>query len=471
LKNANKHYLNQELIDTNIIRKLIVFLFLIYSSVGYCAQVEDILAPIKVSKSNISTWATPIAYRDGQVFIVTVEQPDNVSTGINLKTVIRKGEKSSEGWKWGSFVVDTETIDDQWHNVPSLAIDAKGYIHVAYNMHNMPWQYSVSTNPLDIKEFEFKGEIVKTLDKLALKQFKRTPFPGIGESAIPGNQITYPAFFYDKKDDLYITYRFAVRPRQSFKNRGLAAGIAKYDLEKRTWTALGGEFVIGSEDVLLKKGNSATVTPFAVSFGWTAYLPRLAFDSGNRMHIAWMWRKGGPGSDHSHPSYAWSADGGKTFFSLIGNQYKLPITIETADKVNLFNPNTKFYGPTRLLLDPNDTPYLLLQPIGKTRVMTRFDKNKMTWSDPETMPSSALDFEFDAKGNLWAFANGLKIYKRSQLTNSWQLVFEDRDAKSKNKAKKWCQPKVLSVPEKSMFLVHSQSCDFERIKITSVRWD
>ncbi|WP_431065362.1 BNR-4 repeat-containing protein [Methylotuvimicrobium sp.] len=470
MKNTNKNYLFQESINTNIVRRLIVFLFLTYSLVGYCAQVEDILSPIKVSKSNISTWATPIAYRDGQVFIVTVEQPDNVLNGINLKTVIRKGEKSSEGWKWDSFVVDSETLDDQWHNVPSLAIDANGYIHVAYNMHNMPWQYVVSSKPLNINGFEFRGQTVSSVVKYAVKHLNRTPFPGIGQAAIPGNQITYPAFFQDKNNDLYVTYRFAVRPKKHYLKRGFGAGIAKYNNETKSWDSLGGDFSLSNIDALLNSDRSI-VKPFALTFDWWAYFPRLAFDSGNQIHVAWMWRQGRAGGDLSHPSYAWSANNGQAFKTVDSKDYELPITVNMADQIGSFSPGTKFYGPTRIAIGPDDTPYFLLQPIGQARVLVYYDKTKNHWSKPEKLPNSALEIAFDTNGNLWAFATGLRIFKRNGIHGVWRMIHEDKEAKIKSKHNMWCHPKVALVPESKVFLIYTQSCDYTRLKVTKVDWE
>lgn len=450
---------------------IFVMVLVSFSSLSWPAKVFDILPPITVSKSNVSTWATPIAYRDGMVFIVTVEKPDKVMNGINLMTVVRKGKQIDGMWNWESYIVDSETIDDQWHTVPSLAIDVEGYIHIAYNMHTMPWQYSVSSKPLEINGFKFMGESVTSLNKLALKHFKRTPFPGIGRAAIPGNQITYPAFFYDRKGDLFITYRFNIRPKLAFNKRGWAAGIAKYNYKTQTWGSIGGSFTITNSDARLNIGSKGIVKPFALTFGWVGYLPRLAFDSLNQMHVIWMWRQYAPGSDHTHPSYAWSPDGGETYKMSNGDNYKLPITVAAADLIKVFDDKKKYYGPTRILIGPNDMIYFLLQPIGQARVLVNFDKKKLHWSQPEKMPYSATDFAFDDKGNLWAFAGGLKIFKRPGSKGAWQLVHSDKQMRKKDKSSIWCQPKVLSVPEQRMFLLYSQTCDFEHVKVTEVKWD
>lgn len=449
--------------------KLWFIFFITIPISGQTAQVEDIYPTLNVSKSNISTWATPVAYKNGKVFFVAVMPPPKLSNGMDLNTVIYKGVQINNNWIWTSTSIDSTTLDDQWHNIPSIGIDPDGYIHVAYNMHTMPWQYSISKLPLDINAFEFKGDAISIVEKSAVKNFNKTPFPKIGNALIPGNQITYPAFFYDKNQDLYVTYRFAAYPKRSYMDRMFSAGIAKYNNQSKEWLAIGGTIPLSNRDADFSDSHLSSITSFASDMGWTVYLPRLAFDSINNMYVAWHWRKGGAGGDHTNPSYAWSKDNGETFNKSDGTAYHLPITYAEADKISSFESTTKFFGPTRLLISPSDTPYLLMQPIGQGRFLVHLDRHNNKWSSPEKTPDSALEFSFDGEGNMWAFSTGLKIFKRFDVIGEWKLVHSDTDSIAKKE--KWCQPKVLSVPEERMFLVHSQSCDYTKIKITKVKWD
>jgi len=130
---------------------------------------------------------------------------------------------------------DTRTLLDPYHTQPSLAFDRNGYLHVAYNMHNLPWQYVVSHQPYDVRQFDFNGQSV-TLSQLdALRLSNKTHYPDVGKAQIPGNQITYPAFFKNRAGDLYLTYRYALRPARAWEERARAAGVARYDADNRTW--------------------------------------------------------------------------------------------------------------------------------------------------------------------------------------------------------------------------------------------
>ncbi|MEQ1784515.1 MAG: BNR-4 repeat-containing protein, partial [Hyphomonadaceae bacterium] len=81
--------------------------------------------------------------------------------GVNLRTVVRLGVKSADGtWRWTTQLIEARTLLDPWHTQASVAFDKRGHVHIAYNMHNMPWQYVVSKRPYDIGEFAFKGQPV-----------------------------------------------------------------------------------------------------------------------------------------------------------------------------------------------------------------------------------------------------------------------------------------------------------------------
>lgn len=167
-----------------------------------------------VSPSNVNSFATPLAYYQGSIYVVSVEPPLSNNNGVNLRTVIRKGSERQGRWQWESAVIDEATLDDMYHTQASIAIDKEGYLHVVYNMHNMPWQYVVSKKPGDITSFDFKGDKISLAEKSTVKHLNKTPFPSIGTAAIPGNQITYPAFFYDRQGEIYLTYRFATKPKR-----------------------------------------------------------------------------------------------------------------------------------------------------------------------------------------------------------------------------------------------------------------
>ena len=122
---------------------------------------STIIKDFETDPSIVNVFSTPITFFGNSIFTVRVEPPQGESNQINLRTVISKGIIGPNGqWKWTSYTIENRTLEDKYHTQPSLIVDKKGYIHVAYNMHNMPWQYSISKKPEDISEFVFKGEFI-----------------------------------------------------------------------------------------------------------------------------------------------------------------------------------------------------------------------------------------------------------------------------------------------------------------------
>lgn len=60
-------------------------------------------------------------------------------------------------------------------------------------MHYLPWQYSVSAQPNAIEHFLFHGQLASQAKRDARYE-SDIHFPGPGDAAIPGNQVTYPVF-------------------------------------------------------------------------------------------------------------------------------------------------------------------------------------------------------------------------------------------------------------------------------------
>ena len=57
-------------------------------------------------------------------------------------------------------------MQNKYHTQASIGIDKLGHIHVAYNMHNTPWQYSISEYSENIESFIFFGQEVSMAQKL-----------------------------------------------------------------------------------------------------------------------------------------------------------------------------------------------------------------------------------------------------------------------------------------------------------------
>ncbi len=408
-----------------------------------------------------NVFATGFDYRDGMLFTVHVE-PASASgnPGVNLITVVRKGVRQPDGvWHWEKKIIEDHTILDPWHTQASIALDKQGYIHVAYNMHNMPWQYSVSEKPYDISNFKFRGQSV-TLGEIETVKFQnKTSFPQIGSAAIPGNQVTYPMFFSDRHGDIYLTYRFALKPARHWGKRAFAGAIAKYDVVTQRWWPLGGAFPISTADAVLFGGSQqATQTPFAFEDTYSVYLPTLAFDANNGMHIFLNWRPGGAGMDTINPSYAFSPDG-ERFFKSDGQAYKMPISLAQSDVI--VRPYEKFYAPKSVTVLANGSPAVVIQPLSGGRQLVTLDSINKHWNAPEAMPAAASEIVVDSQGSVWAFATGLRVFMRSANKVEWQEIGQISTG--------LCFPKVKYYPTESRFVIHAKTCDGQRATIISFR--
>ena len=449
----------------NIFVQVLALLFLL-AMAGPSEALEVIETPIfSVSSSNVNSFATPTAYYQGNIYVVSVEPPVGISNGVNLRTVVRKGYQRKGEWMWEITVIDDATLDDVYHTQASIAIDAAGYVHVAYNMHNMPWQYAISKRPGDIASFDFKGDIISLAEKAVVKHLNKTPFPSIGTAAIPGNQITYPAFFYDRQGELYLTYRFATRPKKAFGSRGFAFALARYDVLSKRWIPLGGSIKVTSGEADLPAGlPEVDVKAFVFSEGWQPQLLRLFFDKGNRMHLSWTWREFFGGSPFVRPSYAYSQDNDRLFSRADGTKYELPVHLQDSGLLFPNHLDSQLNSPLAYLTaDPNGIPYVVTLEKGKSSEVRYFERQANRWSDPEPMPEGAQLMEIDDAGRQWAFATGLKIFTRSGPNMRWQKVYEDKGAT------RFGYFKVLNIHKQSEFLVYSQSVDGEYAKVYQVR--
>ena len=435
------------------------------ATVWAAALAVEVMLPLTDidAEGDRNVFATPFDYRDGQLFTVHVAPAGTGGpAGINLRTIVRKGVRRSDGgWAWESRVIEERTLLDPWHTQASIALDREGFVHVACNMHNMPWQYSVSRRPMDISEFEFRGQAIDDDARNAVKVHNRTPFPDAGTAAIPGNQVTYPMFFTDRIGDLYVTYRFALRPAQTWEKRAFAGAIAKYDVATRQWRPIGGALPVSAIDARPVAGTEqALYRPFAFEDGYSVYLITLAFDENNGMHVFWHWRPGGAGIDTTRPSYAYSPDGVR-FYRSSARAYALPIGYDEAERVGRIAHDVRYYAPKSVAVAPPGEPLVVLQPLVGGRQIMRYDKASARWADPEPSPGGAPEIVTDGSGRLWAFASGLRVFMRSSASGAWQEVGHIGAG--------LCAPRVKYVADESRFVIHAKSCDGRQATIVSFR--
>ena len=188
------------------------------------------------------------------------------------------------------------------HVRPSVAIDKQGFIHVTGNMHHDNWCYYISNTAYSVAG-----------------GFRRV-------TNIPGRGVSYPEFYKDKVDELYITFRHTVNDENP---RRAAGGVMRYKTGNSTFIMLGGT----------SHGYDKTLV-FANAAGCDGHYQkpsiRLHFDRNNRMHLVATLiaestgsssNDGGCDRENTHVLYAYSDDGGQTFRKANGNAISaLPLT-------------------------------------------------------------------------------------------------------------------------------------------------
>jgi hypothetical protein len=448
----------------NDYRYLIITILIGFITPTYAVVKVSYFPKIAVDKSNVNNFSTPLSYYQGTIFTVNVEPGSTaLNKGINLKTIVRKSVPvSSDQWNWISQTIDDETIEDKYHTQASIGIDKQGYLHIAYGMHNMPWQYVISNSPGNISNFTFLGDPITIDDKKTVKNLNKTPFSSIGYAIVQGNQITYPAFFNDIHNNLYITYRFAVKPKRSFGDRVFAIAIARYNIETKKWLQLGADILLSQKDADWGGLCEAPVTnPFALTDQWTVYFPRLAFDKDNGMHVSWLWRKGIAGGDTTHPSYAFSPDDDRGFFTSHHLKYTLPISVLNADWIGPLVLD-KFSATSEIIADDTYV-YVVLHRLGETRELFKLNRLSGEWLK-ELMPYSASTLKIDLNGGQWAFATGLTVFFRKNDQTKWKIVYSDKNDE------KYGYPKVLQIPGKNEFYIHTQSLSEVWVKIYKLKF-
>lgn len=233
----------------------------------------------------------------------------------------------------------------------SIAFDKEGYIHLSGGMHNAPvaenfmpgsWEswgmsrdlqsdryptlpYWVSTRPGDVTEVEFVGH----------RDNPRNVPLALG--------LNYINFVQDREGELYTYGRIQVQGIQSW-------GLYRYDTASKSWTALGGfapdvkrEFPVWS-DRFIRMAADWLALP---SIRWRHQHPRskvlawsrqphfynfirgwgMRWDADNRLHVQVpMFALDKNDRTTNLELYAYSDDGGETFFGADGSQLALPLT-------------------------------------------------------------------------------------------------------------------------------------------------
>ena len=280
----------------------------------------------KVLSTNGSTRATAymmsnkIITANGKIFVTWLDQLSDIQ--IKAFNIKQQG--------WGETILVGKGVDN--HSGPAMTIDSKGYLHIVFGPHHGPFQYTRSTKPYDIQQWE--------------------PVQYFGVNG------TYPSLVIDREDRLHIAYRGGPEPRRLM-----------YQQKKKNddW----------SDPVEL-------VHP-GVDSGYTQFGNALLIGRDGTIHLAFhIYDLVSPAAGKSI-GYLRSKDGGKTWQSAAGEPIELPATpaspcfIEQRQELDMRCGN--------LTVDPDGNPWLTaFHNEQKPRSVTLWHHDGKRWIGRELLP-------------------------------------------------------------------------------------
>ena len=194
------------------------------------------------------------------------------------------------------------------HNTISIMVDGEGFLHIAWDHHNNPLNYSKGIYP---------GSLELT---------KRLTMTGSFEK-----KVSYPEFYKMPGGNLLFFYRDG-----GSGNGNLV--INKYDVTTKQWASVQTNLVDGEG-----KRNAY----------WQA-----CTDATGTLHISWVWRESPDVASNHDICYARSVDGGKTWEKSTGEKYTLPINAASAEYICSIPQRSELINQTSMVADKAGHPFI-----------------------------------------------------------------------------------------------------------------
>ena len=195
------------------------------------------------------------------------------------------------------------------HNGSVLGLSSDGLLHLAYDHHNDPLRYRVSTRPGDHTAFD-----------------PERPMTGERE-----DRVTYPQFVNAPDGTLFCFYRDGRSGDGDLCLNRYAPG--------RGWSVVHHGLIAG-----LGRCNP---------YWW-----RPAFGPDGDLHLAWCWRDTPDAETNHDVCYARSADGGVTWRRSDGRPQPLPITPDSAETIDPVPHGSTLPNQCAAAIDRHGRPHL-----------------------------------------------------------------------------------------------------------------
>lgn len=221
--------------------------------------------------------------------------------------IVAKRKLGSTDWAIAKTGFTGNTADA--HNSISIAVDGRGFLHLAWGNHNTKLNYARSANPE------------------TPESFIRSPMIGAKE-----DKVSYPEFYSMPNGDLLFFYRDGASG-----NGDLV--LNRYDAANNAWSRVQDKLIDGE-----RQRN--------------AY-PQIAVDRKGLIHLSWVWRETPDVATNHDLCYARSDDGGKTWTRSTGEKYQLPITAATAEYIYRIPQKSELINQTSMTADEKGRAYIV----------------------------------------------------------------------------------------------------------------
>jgi hypothetical protein len=220
--------------------------------------------------------------------------------------VVAKRRLGSVEWQVHRTSYRVNTKDA--HNSINIAVDGRGFLHVAWSEHNKPLQYCRSVEP---------GGLSLT-DRMSMTGNRE-------------DRVTYPEFYSLPGGNLIFLYRDGASGNGDVM-------INRYDARTQVWAQIQTGFISGEGER-------------------NAYWQMAVTPSGI-IHISWVWRESPDVATNHDICYAKSLDGGKTWQNSRGEPYRLPITAKSAEYAARISQQSDLINQTSMCVDSQGRPYI-----------------------------------------------------------------------------------------------------------------
>lgn len=224
------------------------------------------------------------------------------STGHVMLAKRRHGAKK---WQLKRTTLTGNTADA--HNAISIMVDGDGYLHIAWNHHNIPLNYRKSKTPGSLELTE--------------------PLSMTGDEQL----VTYPEFYRMPSGDMIFLYRNGASGKGDLV-------MNRYTLATSTWQRM--------HDVLIDGEGERNAY-------WQACV-----DAHGTIHLSWVWRETPDVATNHDLAYARSRDGGISWETSRGERYNLPITEATAEYAYRIPQQSELINQTSMTADDHGRPYI-----------------------------------------------------------------------------------------------------------------